>query len=455
MLARFAEATMSLDVGTLFVIATCVTSLLGLFLLFAWMQDRIQALAWWGVAYLIGGMFGRDLAPGRSDFAAAAVEHRRYSAVHCRRHDLERGASVPWPPGPVGRHVFRRHRLACRERCAGIRRFGGVTRRHEFAHRRRLHVPDRGRTVARAAQIACSGVGRRCSCRCCMARSFCFRWCWQASRSTAAARTVLSTGWVAVFAIEIVLYVVGAAFIVLVLAKDRTVRLYKTAAATDPLTGLFNRRGFFDGAATLMTADEIRDGARSACWRSTSIISNRSTIGLDTTWATPCWGCSRRSCARPCGRNDVIGRMGGEEFVAVISGTLPDATVAAERVRSAFEVATRAPDGHQIPATVSIGVACGSPNAAIEMLIARADAALYCAKANGRNRVETADEAVAGTPQIAAPICERCRPAGGATAARSGARSPYFALTQTRRRKRRRGERRLESLQHVAVQGRC
>ena len=34
----------------------------------------------------------------------------------------------------------------------------------------------------------------------------------------------LGTGWVAVFAIEVVLYVVGAAFIVLVLAKDRTVR---------------------------------------------------------------------------------------------------------------------------------------------------------------------------------------------------------------------------------------
>ena len=49
---------MSLDIGTLFVIATCVTALLGLFLLFAWMQDRIHALAWWGTAYLIGGFSG-------------------------------------------------------------------------------------------------------------------------------------------------------------------------------------------------------------------------------------------------------------------------------------------------------------------------------------------------------------------------------------------------------------
>jgi len=58
MIAHLAEASTSLDVGTLFVLATCVTSLLGLFLLFAWMQDRITALAWWGAAYLIGGFSG-------------------------------------------------------------------------------------------------------------------------------------------------------------------------------------------------------------------------------------------------------------------------------------------------------------------------------------------------------------------------------------------------------------
>src|SRR5271163_911953 len=58
MFANMAEAALSLDIGTLFVIATCITALLGLFLLFAWLQDRIQALAWWGAAYLIGGFSG-------------------------------------------------------------------------------------------------------------------------------------------------------------------------------------------------------------------------------------------------------------------------------------------------------------------------------------------------------------------------------------------------------------
>src|SRR5208283_5601451 len=62
----------------------------------------------------------------------------------------------------------------------------------------------------------------------------------------------LAPGWIAVFVIEIVLYVIGAAFIVLILAKDRTVRFYKMAAATDPLTGVLNRRGFSQGAANIL-----------------------------------------------------------------------------------------------------------------------------------------------------------------------------------------------------------
>src|SRR5262245_5706627 len=50
-----ANAPITLDVSTLFVIATCITALLGLFLLSAWAQERVRALAWWGTAYLIGG----------------------------------------------------------------------------------------------------------------------------------------------------------------------------------------------------------------------------------------------------------------------------------------------------------------------------------------------------------------------------------------------------------------
>ena len=99
--------------------------------------------------------------------------------------------------------------------------------------------------------------------------------------------------------------------------------------------------------------------------------------------------------------DDIVGRIGGEEFLAVLSGTLAEACIAAERVRSAFEAAALAPDSPQIPATVSIGVACGLPNVSIDVLIARADAVLYRAKANGRNRVEPDEELITerrGTP---------------------------------------------------------
>src|SRR5579863_9480465 len=74
----FAAAPASLDVGTLFFVAICVTVLLGLFLLFAWTQERMQALAWWGAAYLVGGLSGAvwhfgDLAPGSLPSAIATV----------------------------------------------------------------------------------------------------------------------------------------------------------------------------------------------------------------------------------------------------------------------------------------------------------------------------------------------------------------------------------------------
>src|SRR5258706_14597852 len=49
--------SMVLDVPTLFIVSSCVVSLLGLVLFFAWIPDRnIRALAWWGAAYILGGV---------------------------------------------------------------------------------------------------------------------------------------------------------------------------------------------------------------------------------------------------------------------------------------------------------------------------------------------------------------------------------------------------------------
>ena len=58
----------------------------------------------------------------------------------------------------------------------------------------------------------------------------------------------LANSWISVFALESMLYVIGTAFIVLVLTKERTLRIQRDAAFTDELTGALNRRGFFAAA---------------------------------------------------------------------------------------------------------------------------------------------------------------------------------------------------------------
>jgi diguanylate cyclase (GGDEF)-like protein len=90
---------------------------------------------------------------------------------------------------------------------------------------------------------------------------------------------------------------------------------------------------------------------------------------------------------------DLLARWGGEEFVILLPSS--DASMAerfAEILRGA--IATLAFD-HGKAVTCSFGVAQLTEGESAERLVARADAALYRAKLNGRNRVERAS--VAGT----------------------------------------------------------
>lgn len=88
---------------------------------------------------------------------------------------------------------------------------------------------------------------------------------------------------------------------------------------------------------------------------------------------------------------DLVGRLGGEEFIVVMPETsLGGAALVAERVRAAVadEMFTLPKEGKTLPITVSIGVAVTGPDDdELECVLKRADNALYDAKNAGRNRV--------------------------------------------------------------------
>lgn len=80
------------------------------------------------------------------------------------------------------------------------------------------------------------------------------------------------------------------------------------------------------------------------------------------------------------GGTDILARYGGEEFVVVLPTAIDAAFETMERMRGAT------PDGQ----TVSVGLAVWHGHETPDQLLARADAALYMAKASGRDRIERA-----------------------------------------------------------------
>jgi two-component system cell cycle response regulator len=88
---------------------------------------------------------------------------------------------------------------------------------------------------------------------------------------------------------------------------------------------------------------------------------------------------------------DVVARYGGEEFLVVMSGApIDDALLVGERLRSAIASSPVQAEGHVFTVTASFGAATGDVGVQADDLVAAADAALYRAKGNGRNRVEAA-----------------------------------------------------------------
>ena len=160
-------------------------------------------------------------------------------------------------------------------------------------------------------------------------------------------------------------------------------------ATMDALTGLFNRRRFY----------ELGQYEWAKLERGSHVLSLLM-IDLDRFKAVndrlghavgdEALRCFARACRGQIREGDSPGRLGGEEFGVLLPDTgLAGALEVAERIRAAMETCPiSGPDGDFF-VTVSIGAVTARPREGFEAMLARADEAMYAAKQNGRNRVES------------------------------------------------------------------
>jgi diguanylate cyclase (GGDEF)-like protein len=173
------------------------------------------------------------------------------------------------------------------------------------------------------------------------------------------------------------------------LAKDRIATLYRRDSLTDPLTGVANRRGFFEmGERLLARAAFARQPTAVIMFDLDRFKRINDRYGHDTGDEVITVFCRlARSLLRS---NDLFGRIGGEEFACLLPTTERlDALRLAERVRAAFETAYHTIGEDRLRTTVSAGVAIAdNSNFDLDTLLKHADRALSHAKRAGRNCVQ-------------------------------------------------------------------
>src|ERR1700726_83262 len=379
---------MSLDTTTLYLVATMVAAMLGAMLLFFGKQENIPALKWWGTAYLLGavsvalwtlasGSLGEmlSLALNAVGFVACGMVWNASRVFHGRKPNL---------PGLV---------------LGALAWIAAVLSQPPEASAMRMTI-GAGIVAAYAALTAAELWSER-------RRTLQRRWpaiVVPVMHGFVLMLPILlgnllrptdehfgNSIWVTVFSIELVLYAVGTVFVIFTLVSERTVTAHKNAASMDPLTGMFNRRGFAE--ATSRVIEREANGGRPVTVMIFDIDHFKS---INDRFGHPAGDEILKLFAAVVVNSlrisDLSGRIGGEEFAALLPCALEEAVIVAERVREAFESSGIVDDSGPVATTVSIGVAGGPAGTELEVLLAAADTALYQAKRDGRNRVEAAEE---------------------------------------------------------------
>jgi diguanylate cyclase (GGDEF)-like protein len=379
---------MLLDTSTLYLVATMVAAMLGAMLLFFGRQENIPALQWWGTAYLLGAasvalwtLAADSLGPllalalNAVGFIACGMVWNASRVFHGRKPNL---------PGLVFGAIAWVAAVKLLPADAAALRLtigAGIVAAYAALTATELWTERRRTMQSRWPAIAVPVL-----------HGFVLMLPIVLGRLLHPDSEMFSGSiWVTVFAIELVLYAVGTVFVIFMLVSERTVTAHKNAASMDPLTGMFNRRGFAE--ATSRVIEREANGGRPVTVMIFDIDHFKS---INDRFGHPAGDEILKLFAAVVVNSlrisDLSGRIGGEEFAALLPCSLEEAVVVAERVREAFEGSGIVDDTGPVATTVSIGVAGGPAGTELEVLLAAADTALYQAKRSGRNRVEAAEE---------------------------------------------------------------